>query len=106
MIELTRTPCGPNWKRCSICSGILSIRQRRRQKIASTKRARRGSAFAFLRPHAKGGLGEVWVALDEELNRNVAFKEIQFRYAGHAESRTRFLREATVTGQLEHPGIV
>jgi serine/threonine-protein kinase len=46
------------------------------------------------------------VALDEELRREVALKEIQERHADHAESRARFLREAEVTGKLEHPGIV
>jgi serine/threonine-protein kinase len=65
-----------------------------------------GLRFRILRPHAKGGLGEVSVALDEELKREVALKEIQGRYADHPESRARFVMEAEVTGQLEHPGVV
>jgi len=51
-------------------------------------------------------LGEVFVALDEELNREVALKEIQSRYAHDDASRARFLREGEITGRLEHPGIV
>jgi hypothetical protein len=62
--------------------------------------------FQILRPHARGGLGEVFVALDGELEREVALKEIQQRHADHDESRARFLMEAKVTGGLEHPGIV
>jgi WD40 repeat protein/serine/threonine protein kinase len=62
--------------------------------------------FRRLREHAKGGLGEVFVALDGELDREVALKEIQARHADHPESRARFLTEARVTGALEHPGIV
>lgn len=62
--------------------------------------------FQILRPHARGGLGEVFVAHDEELDREVALKEIQQRHADHQESRARFLTEAKVTGALEHPGIV
>jgi hypothetical protein len=62
--------------------------------------------FRILRPHAKGGLGEVWVAKDVELNREVALKEIQPQFANDARSRSRFLLEAEVTGALEHPGIV
>src|SRR5204863_8485572 len=58
------------------------------------------------RPHARGGLGEVFVALDEELQREVALKEIQDRFADHPESRSRFVREAEITGGLEHPRIV
>jgi formylglycine-generating enzyme required for sulfatase activity/tRNA A-37 threonylcarbamoyl transferase component Bud32 len=69
----------------------------------STPAARR---FLVLRPHAKGGLGEVFVARDEELRREVALKEIQERHADNPESRARFLLEAEVTGSLEHPGIV
>jgi serine/threonine-protein kinase len=56
--------------------------------------------------HAQGGLGEVFVAQDEELHREVALKRIQSRYAGLAESRRRFLLEAEITGRLEHPGVV
>src|SRR5262249_34596347 len=59
-----------------------------------------------LRPHAKGGLGEVFVALDEELHREVALKEIQSQFAYDFERRARFVLEAEITGGLEHPGIV
>jgi serine/threonine-protein kinase len=62
--------------------------------------------YQVLRPHAKGGLGEVFVALDTELNREVALKEIQPQRAQDRASRSRFLLEAEVTGALEHPGIV
>jgi serine/threonine protein kinase/Tfp pilus assembly protein PilF len=65
-----------------------------------------GERFQILRFHAKGGLGQVFVARDDELNREVALKEIQDRHADDEESRTRFLLEAEVTGALEHPGIV
>ena len=68
--------------------------------------ARATARFRILRLHAKGGLGQVSVALDEELHREVALKEIQDRYADDAESRARFLLEAEITGDLEHPGIV
>jgi serine/threonine protein kinase/tetratricopeptide (TPR) repeat protein len=73
--------------------------------VASAKPAT-GMRFRILRPHAKGGLGEVFVAHDEELHREVALKEIQERQADNLESRSRFLVEAEITGGLEHPGIV
>jgi tetratricopeptide (TPR) repeat protein/tRNA A-37 threonylcarbamoyl transferase component Bud32 len=62
--------------------------------------------YRILRPHARGGLGEVFVAEDNELGRNVALKEIQNQYAHDMVSRERFVREAEITGGLEHPGIV
>ena len=65
-----------------------------------------GLRFRVLRPHAKGGLGQVSVAHDEELHREVALKEIQEEHADDPESRARFLLEAEITGGLEHPGIV
>jgi eukaryotic-like serine/threonine-protein kinase len=65
-----------------------------------------GQRFRVLRPHARGGLGAVFVALDTELHREVAFKQILDQHADDPSSRQRFLLEAEVTGGLEHPGIV
>lgn len=62
--------------------------------------------FRILRPHARGGLGEVFVAKDTELGREVALKEIQLDKSDDLEARTRFIREAEITGGLEHPGVV
>ncbi len=65
-----------------------------------------GERYQALRLHASGGLGEVWVARDTELNREVALKEIKPRHAGDPNSRARFVTEAEVTGRLEHPCVV
>ena len=65
-----------------------------------------GQRFRVLRPHAQGGLGAVFVALDGELNREVALKQILDHHADDHLGRTRFLLEAEITGGLEHPGIV
>ena len=54
--------------------------------------------FRILRPHARGGLGELSVAQDHELDREVALKEIKGLYADDANSRARFLLEAEITG--------
>jgi serine/threonine protein kinase len=65
-----------------------------------------GNRFRIVRPWREGGLGKVSVALDEELNREVALKEIKYKHAKNQSSRERFLLEAEVTGALEHPGVV
>ncbi|WP_218575185.1 serine/threonine-protein kinase [Limnoglobus roseus] len=62
--------------------------------------------YTVLKEHAKGGMGQVSIAVDEELDREVALKEIQPRYAFDRSVAARFLLEARVTGRLEHPGIV
>lgn len=66
----------------------------------------RSGRFIVLRAHAKGGLGQVSVALDNELNRHVALKEMLSKCADDPASQQRFISEAEITGQLEHPGIV
>ncbi len=65
-----------------------------------------GRRFRVLRPHAKGGLGEVFVALDDELRREVALKQVLDHHADNPHNRQRFVLEAEITGGLEHPGIV
>ena len=65
-----------------------------------------GQRFRILRPHARGGLGDVFVALDSELHREVALKQILEKHADDPDSRERFVAEAEITGGLEHPGVV
>jgi WD40 repeat protein/tRNA A-37 threonylcarbamoyl transferase component Bud32 len=65
-----------------------------------------GTRFRIVRLHDRGGLGEVYVARDQELNRDVALKQIRDRFADDPLYRARFLFEAEITGGLEHPGIV
>lgn len=62
--------------------------------------------YRIVREHAKGGIGQVSVAVDNELSREVALKELQARFADDEETRARFVLEAEVTGGLEHPGVV
>jgi serine/threonine protein kinase len=65
-----------------------------------------GSRYRLLRLHAQGGLGEVHLAHDEGLHREVALKFMQKPCAQDPNSRRRFLWEAEITSRLEHPNIV
>ena len=65
-----------------------------------------GHRFQITQFHRAGGLGQVWIARDREISRNVALKEIKPEYADLPALRRRFMMEAEVTGKLEHPGVV
>jgi eukaryotic-like serine/threonine-protein kinase len=54
---------------------------------------------------ATGGMGEVWLAHDEVLHRDVAVKYLKREYADDEGFRTRFLNEARSAAALLHPGI-
>jgi len=62
--------------------------------------------FRVLGLIARGGIGQVMRATDNELRREVAIKELQPARADSDDVRERFLREAEITGKLEHPGVV
>lgn len=53
-----------------------------------------------------GGMGEVELCKDARIGREVARKRMLPRLAQEPDARARFLREARVQGQLEHPSIV
>ena len=55
---------------------------------------------------ADGGIGRVWVADDEHLGREVVLKQLLPISADNSETRARFVHEAQITGQLQHPNIV
>ena len=54
----------------------------------------------------EGGMGEVYVAVDEKLGRTVAIKVLRPEVVADPEHRTRFEREAKALAALNHPGIV
>jgi serine/threonine protein kinase/tetratricopeptide (TPR) repeat protein len=62
--------------------------------------------YTLSRLHAQGGIGQVWLARDDSLGRDVALKELRPERATDPALWARFLKEAQITGQLEHPGIV
>ena len=62
--------------------------------------------FNKLRFLARGGLGEIYIADDLELQRDVVLKFIRARHRLRAECQGQFQLEAEVTAKLDHPGVV
>ncbi len=56
--------------------------------------------------HAKGGIGQVWLARDTAMDREVALKELRPDRSDNDALLRRFFQEARITGQLDHPGVV
>src|SRR5262249_15000635 len=52
-----------------------------------------------------GGMGVVYRAREVVLNRHVALKILHTRYPANGPAAQRFIEEAQITGQLQHPGI-
>ena len=63
------------------------------------------SRYTWVSEVGHGGLGRVWLAKDNDLVREVALKEVQ-PGKGSTEAVRRLIKEAQITGQLQHPNIV
>ena len=62
--------------------------------------------YEVLEPIGKGGMGEVYLAEDTKLDRQVALKVLPPELAESEERRARFKREAKAIAALNHPNIV
>jgi len=64
------------------------------------------SNYQFLGEIARGGMGVILKGHDTDLGRDVAVKVLDKRLSDHPEVVQRFIEEAQIGGQLQHPGIV
>lgn len=67
--------------------------------------SQRVGAFRLVRLLGRGGQGEVWLAEDERIPRQVALKLLATPVTISAERLLRFRREAELAARLEHPSI-
>ena len=74
--------------------------------VHEAKDSSHGSGVYLVKLHARGAIGEVFVAYDEKLSREVAIKRIRPELSPNERRVKRFLREAVITAKLQHPGIV
>lgn len=65
-----------------------------------------GSGLSELGKLGEGAMGEVWLATDPSLRRQVAVKRLRPHLRNNADLVRRFRAEAQITAQLDHPGIL
>ncbi|MCO6457956.1 MAG: serine/threonine protein kinase [Pirellulaceae bacterium] len=80
--------------------------QRLEQLEAPDLSSRERTHYHLTRVHKSGGQARVWLAYDQRLHRRVALKEPRPDKSLSEAAMRRFLQEAQIAGQLEHPNIV
>ncbi|HNN98215.1 MAG TPA: serine/threonine-protein kinase [Pseudomonadota bacterium] len=62
--------------------------------------------YQVLRELGKGGMGEVYEAVDDKIGRHVAIKVLLPRFSEDSEISARFFNEARAVNLIGHPGLV
>ncbi len=73
---------------------------------AMPKAAEAGERYQLAGEIARGGMGAVLRGRDVELGRELAVKVLLEKYVDRPEIARRFIEEAQIGGQLQHPGVV
>lgn len=107
----------PNDKFCRLCHADLEVPPEVGGEVKSSVGATRESKhnvcqenlingrFKIIKVLGRGGMGEIYLAEDNKLQRKVAIKSIGDNAAHDCDSKARFLREARAASQLDHPNI-
>lgn len=75
-------------------------------KRDTLKKGQRVQRYQIIEKIGAGGMGEVFLALDTELERRVALKVLPQIFAGDETRVSRFIREAKAASALNHPNII
>jgi serine/threonine protein kinase len=76
---------------------------------AETKQFEHGKCvghYEIIAPIGAGGMGEIYLAKDKELDRQVAVKILNRKFAAHQSNLQRFIQEAKSASALNHPNIL
>jgi serine/threonine protein kinase len=87
-------------EREELLDDIAGVHVRQEQEVGDSQR------FQYLGKLAAGAMGEILIVRDRELQRKVALKRMHGAIAKRAKLARRFLNEAQITAQLDHPNIV
>lgn len=78
----------------------------RSQTGSDSTQPRRIDRFVILRKLGEGGMGVVYAAYDNQLDRKVAIKVVRGQRQRSPQARARMLREAQSMARLSHPNVV
>src|SRR5215210_433315 len=84
----------------------LAFWSRTRGRMSEARKTVLDDRYDVVRPLGSGGMGEVFLARDRVLGRDVALKVLRKQFAGDEEFAERFKREAMSAASLSHPNIV
>src|SRR5262245_60687289 len=85
---------------------LTEVNEKRPVDVADTPLVPDAERFDPIGLLGKGGMGEVRLYRDRRISRFVAYKVLKASVQNDRSFRSRFLLEARVQGQLEHPAIV
>src|SRR5262245_34499197 len=83
----------------------LGLRALSKSASRSSLEGKQIGPYKILRQLGEGGMGEVYLAEDSRLNREVALKFLSQRLANDAWARRRLKKEAQAVAKLDHPNI-
>ncbi|KAA3611815.1 MAG: hypothetical protein DWQ01_06940 [Planctomycetota bacterium] len=84
----------------------LAQQEHRKASASAEGQGKRLGEFQILRPLGRGGMGDIYLAKQESLDRQVALKQIRQEYLHSPTALARFGREARALARLRHPNIV
>lgn len=84
----------------------LVIKQRRLSTLGESPVANKDTEYELIRVLGEGGMGVVYDARQTSVDRSVAIKMLKPRTSSDERQQQKFLAEAVVTGDLDHPNIV
>src|SRR4026209_1408271 len=72
----------------------------------STYAGKRFGRYDIASALGAGGMGEVFLARDTQLDRNVALKPLSDEFTKNEDRMNRFVQEAKTASALNHPNII
>ncbi len=106
VIEMKDDDSGSTWQGIPGKGAESNLHIQDRSVIKDNRDGTARTDYQLISMIGKGGMGTVWKAKQYSIGRDVAVKMIKPEKALNKESRERFLSEAVVTGDLDHPNIV